>query len=441
MEFSLPYLILEEVESSAETSTINQSERDGNFAIDLAFLQMEGRQNGHPARFTFREAHETVAIFGFDNHDWTGYSFSKHDSDALLHMQTNQDGDIDTDRESDYTVEDKDQGEEEDEEDDDDDNIEPEEDLFASHGSGKVIDGKNAKWNPRIYFLCVAAIRVEFVAGRHTYIIQKLDDAMRAWMHDSIFSPLAGCNDHRDGSNNKQLFENMMQIKRLLHGLRDYLKDALEAWNDFDNEDDGDVSFFRDLTDLDATRALQGMRRSFKSLKPLMAKLDSLEKSCKEGAEALTLRMEVEKNERSRQAHDLSMSAYRLSRRATAYTVKSQKAAEETSRTTRVNVQLLLTTTPLALALQYFCADSNIFSINRTPKTFVVCLFVLMLSLPLLTFVLQVIDSQRRAFVDKVLQRMGRGNTKDRIVLDFDGDDYEPSSTIETFRCERVIPV
>ncbi|KAH7077048.1 hypothetical protein FB567DRAFT_534374 [Paraphoma chrysanthemicola] len=439
MEFSLPYLILEEVESSAETPATKQSERDGNFATDLAFLRMEGRQSGRPAKFILREAHETAAIFGFDDHDWTGYAFSKHDSDALLHMQTNQDDDADTDRESDRKVEDEDQGEEEDEEDEDDDNIEPEEDLFASHGSGKVIDGKNAKWNPRIYFLCVAAIRVEFVAGRHTYITQKLDDAMMAWMHDYIFSP-AGCNGRRDGSDNKQLFENMMQIKRLLHGLRDYLKDALEAWNDFDNEDDGDVSFFRDLTDLDATRALQGMRRSFKSLKPLMSKLDSLEKSCKEGEEALTLRMKVEENDRSRQAHDLSMSAYRLNRRATECTIKSQKAAEETSLTTRVNVQLLLTTTPLALALQYFCADSNIFSISRTPKTFAVCLFVLWLSLPLLTFILQVIDRQRRNFVDKVLQWMGRGNARDRNAIDLDGDDYE-LSTIKASRCERVIPV
>jgi hypothetical protein len=130
---------------------------------------MESRSGKGSTRFVIQEAHETVALFGFDNHDWTGYAFSDHDSASYTCAQS--------------PVEDQvsDEIEEEDDTDSDEDD-EPYEDLFASNGTGQVLDANNAIWDPRNYFLCTAAFRVSIVVDRHSYLIQKLERGMKDWV-------------------------------------------------------------------------------------------------------------------------------------------------------------------------------------------------------------------------------------------------------------------
>jgi hypothetical protein len=131
--------------------------------IDLSFLNMESCAGEEPVRFIVEEAHETVALFGFDNYEWTGYAFSEHDPTASHSVQD--------------VNEDQAESDEEDEEEE-----MPDEDLFASIGSGDVLDANNAIWDPRAYFLRTAAMRVGVIVARYTYFIQKLEDGMKNWV-------------------------------------------------------------------------------------------------------------------------------------------------------------------------------------------------------------------------------------------------------------------
>lgn len=83
-------------------------------------------------------------------------------------------------------------------------------------------------------------------------------------------------------------------------------------------------------------------------------------------------------------------------------------------------------TTPFAFALQYFCGDSNFFSIERTPKAFVVCLLLLLVALPIVNVSLEALHQGRKALLKWAAKKLGReGAPADEGELDgqtFDTD-------------------
>ena len=60
--------------------------------------------------------------------------------------------------------------------------------------------------------------------------------------------------------------------------------------------------------------------------------------------------------------------------------------------------------------LQYFCGERNFFAIDRTPKTFVLCLLVLMLALPIINYGVEWLNQYRKHLQKKLLTRLGRTN-------------------------------
>lgn len=80
----------------------------------------------------------------------------------------------------------------------------------------------------------------------------------------------------------------------------------------------------------------------------------------------------------------------------------------ESSRTTRINVQMFLITTPFILALQYFGAEKDIFSFDRNPRTFSYAICVLFCVLPLLTYGLGLLNRSWDTLMRKMI-----GKTRD----------------------------
>lgn len=81
---------------------------------------------------------------------------------------------------------------------------------------------------------------------------------------------------------------------------------------------------------------------------------------------------------------------------------KTQKAAEDTSRSTRVNVQLLVFTTAIVIALQYFCSDRAVFAFERNVRTFWVSISILVPSLGFLTVALHILDQFKAVFTERL---------------------------------------
>lgn len=118
--------------------------------------------------------------------------------------------------------------------------------------------------------------------------------------------------------------------------------------------------------------------------------------------------MTHENNRLTRAMTGINLKTSRHSKRAAESAAKSSTAAEETSRATRVNVQvrknslksetfahtvqLFVLTTALVISLQYFCSDRALFAFERTPRTFWISIGILMPALTLISCGLDAMD-------------------------------------------------
>ena len=100
----------------------------------------------------------------------------------------------------------------------------------------------------------------------------------------------------------------------------------------------------------------------------------------------IAIKINAESHELGRQSHVINLLTNNISHQTARLNRQSTAAAMESSRTTRINVQMFLITTPFILALQYFGADKDIFSFDRNPRTFSYTICVLFCVLPLLTY-------------------------------------------------------
>ncbi|CAO2649059.1 Nn.00g100080.m01.CDS01 [Neocucurbitaria sp. VM-36] len=414
---SLPHLVLRR-RSSSPVAEADARGHAQYLTTDLSFLNMEATTGGGPARYSIRKAHDTVLICGCDNTYWTGYALSDY-RPTNVHCGQTEDSGISP------------EGAEEEEEGDNDDEEEmPDEDFFASEGSNQVLDADNTEWDPRTYFLRVMAIRVGKIRDEYEYFIETLKKGIEDWMANRIYTKSPHTQHHE--ASNKRLLADTLQIKQVLLELRAYLKLTVRVWKRF-SAADGDKCYFADVTRV-GRLVLRQIEEIFADLSFREENLDLLERLCEEAERALIFRM-------NEQTLELNLQINRLSKRTTTIASESQKAAEETSRTTLYNVQLLLTTTPFVIALTYFCSEQNLFSINRTPTTFWICFFVLLFALPLITLIVEQCNQLKkilyekciRSTYQKLLQIMGREipqqDTVDVADLDFDTEQDSASKT------------
>lgn len=126
-------------------------------------------------------------------------------------------------------------------------------------------------------------------------------------------------------------------------------------------------------------------------------------------------RVSLESHELSEQTHRLNVRSSDLNEKLRELNEKSADAAcanlaaaAKTSRSTRVNVELLLFTTPFAMVLQYFGSENNIFSFKRNPTTFVVATLILMLVLRILTLLLEHADGLIKLATSRGLMRSNK---------------------------------
>lgn len=114
------------------------------------------------------------------------------------------------------------------------------------------------------------------------------------------------------------------------------------------------------------------------------------------------IKINAESYEIGRRSHILNLQTNNISHQTARLNRQSTAAAVESSRTTRINVQMFLITTPFILALQYFGADKDIFSFDRNPRTFSYTICVLFCVLPLLTYGLGLLNQSWDAFMRKM---------------------------------------
>ncbi|KAF2831927.1 hypothetical protein CC86DRAFT_280201, partial [Ophiobolus disseminans] len=370
LEFHLPYLELREVDGESMTCMSRTNHETGTVLSDVSFLNIMSTQ-GSLSRYCLQRAHISVMICGSDNVQWVGYAFANNtvDEDGTENEEDEIEGSVDTD-----FAEDEDEGEV---------------DLFASDDSDEVLDANIPIYDPREYWLRVVKLRLRLIVSKWEYLVYKVEKSVenQERRHGLILS--RGPQSHDPGHMEKLLHWNMQTV-HLLNELHGYLRPALRAWSRFSSPS-GDKGFFSDITDSKATRTMHLIKESFEILSDLEHRLVLLDRSSKLSARTLNLesnRLNTESYDLNRQAHVVHLSTsvisrdiQHLNRRSTEAACENQKAAQETSQTTRVSVEILLFTTPFAIALQYFGAERAIFSFNRNPRSFFICIVILLIAL------------------------------------------------------------
>jgi hypothetical protein len=119
-------------------------------------------------------------------------------------------------------------------------------------------------------------------------------------------------------------------------------------------------------------------------------------------------KINAESHELGRRSHEINLFTNTISQETAKLNRQSTAAAVESSRTTRINVQMFLITTPFILALQYFGAEKDIFSFDRNPRTFSYTICVLFCVLPLLTYGLGLLNQSWDTLMRKMI-----GKTRD----------------------------
>jgi hypothetical protein len=76
-------------------------------------------------------------------------------------------------------------------------------------------------------------------------------------------------------------------------------------------------------------------------------------------------------------------------------------------------------TTPLVLVLQYFGSERAIFSFERTPRTFVIAVFIVFFTLPVLTLALHSVERIKKA----ILSILGAARRTDEHTEESSGSD------------------
>lgn len=198
-------------------------------------------------------------------------------------------------------------------------------------------------------------------------------------------------------------------MTKIFRHLRQRFARARRAWERFNNLR-GDVLYFKDLRDGNALDALHKIEQSFETMSDLEMTLEKMLETCRESATIFALHLRLGKHGMSRTMTDAATEAAESAS-------KSQRFAEETSRATRVNVQLLMVTTAVVIALQYFCSDRALFAFERNPRTFWISIGVLVPGLLLLTFALNALDHVQVACADRFNGKLKEAVTPRRELV------------------------
>jgi hypothetical protein len=191
----------------------------------------------------------------------------------------------------------------------------------------------------------------------------------------------------------QQSLDCISEMTNIFRDLRQTLYIANAAWNRF-NGHRGDVRYFDHLHDGNACDALHKIEESFELSIDLQIALEAMLQTCSEVANVFTLRLRHAK-------HGMSRAMTGATADAAASAAKSQEFAEEMARTSRVNMQLLIITTAVVIALQYFCSDQALFSFERNPRTFWIGLCILVFGLILLFLFLHALDHVKLVSFDR----------------------------------------
>ncbi|UPX18040.1 uncharacterized protein EKO05_0008363 [Ascochyta rabiei] len=387
LEFHMPFLTLRECILRGRTSDGSPDDA----WPEMASLNIECHEHMRTCKYVIREAHVSVVICGWSHSKWVCWGFSNtHLDPTTRNEEPSEEFDI-------Y-----------------------QEDYVSTDGEGpadgRTINLEQPIWCARRYWLQTVDIRMQIVHKEWTWLVRSTEADIKAWVSKNRFfstKDLETTQHNRLG----ELLDRAVEKIELLRKLNENLGNSIRAWDRFN----GDRNCFSDLQEASAISALTSHKRILECLVDLKRKLQTLEKTCEKAEKILTLSMGKKINNESQalslRSHAVNLEKITITQETAKLNRQSTAAAVESSRTTRINMQMFLITTPVILALQYFGAEKDIFSFERNPKTFSYTVCVLFFALPILTYALSLLNRTWDNLIRRIFGKTGPEDKEGAVIV------------------------
>lgn len=248
----MPCVTLLETDTSQLSNLKSRSRGEASKWINLEFLNMSPESGRGGRAYWIHKAQVSFVIHGSDDTRWTAYAFVDTESKSLCgkRIEEQEMGDTDTD-----------DGQEADDDDDDGVNEDP---IAHDRSSSDVVDADKPTWDPRMYFIMVFDHRSNRMAQEWKKIVKALDRAIK----------------RRDAPKDPQkAHEYMVELLDIVEKLYDWSTETVGTWKRFSRKD-GDINFFRDITDERARGRLDRIRDSFVTIEKCGLDLKRIRKNC-----------------------------------------------------------------------------------------------------------------------------------------------------------------
>lgn len=267
IEMHLPYLALRTILRSADATVENEDLPEEKWE-DATFLH----QSDTTSRDLIYRAHISIVIWIWDPYRWTGYMLSNPCP-------------INTDA---APIDDEDDHGTESEDDEEEDCEPPREDIFVPESVEDFMSDQPI-WDPRKYFLQIAAVWAGFLLKEYTHLIRTLEERVNANVSlTSIF--IVQCLEVANYCRVKESIEcdiyRITKTMQLLRKVHTYTSTAIKAWKEF-SAYGGNLRYLVHSQDHKTEVAISKIKASFLNLAILEQKLVALDKTCEESAKTV----------------------------------------------------------------------------------------------------------------------------------------------------------
>ncbi|PSN65637.1 hypothetical protein BS50DRAFT_636380 [Corynespora cassiicola Philippines] len=309
----------------------------------------------------FHEAHASIVIWGSGPSRWVGWGF--------IHNEFSDPPYVDDDDEDEYN------------EDDEDEEEKLKEDMFYADGNtgeqGTVIAANCPIWDPRTYFLCVYESRMRIVMREWERIVENISRDVKEWGTLQHYNSLFG------KSQNIQSIDASKACLRASRFFGELCKRISKVTREFKrfNEPGGDGVYFSDVSSHRALSAMESIRSSYRILEELQQELLTSEKEMEDYARELGTYMSLE-------MYKLNMAANITSTEIRGLALESQRTTQRMDETATSSMFVTNIMGPIAIVVAYFSTDKEktIFHFEKSPKSFFVSVFVIIISLNVLLY-------------------------------------------------------
>jgi hypothetical protein len=157
LELHLPYLALRANTQNFEATKSCEDFFVPNFASS-------GKQLGP---YVIHEAHISIVLCVWDRSNWVAYAFSKPcsgDAPERVSAHDEEQDESDSDEEEDFDY--------------------PTDDIFAPDNGQVNLNSERTIWNPRSYFLHIAAIWIVVVHEEYAFLVLTLEASVKTWVRE-----------------------------------------------------------------------------------------------------------------------------------------------------------------------------------------------------------------------------------------------------------------